>query len=79
MLHARLKIAKMQGIGPGVNKSVDPFFETIEKRQGLKIACLEEIAYEQGFIDADAVLRAAKALEKTEYGQYLRRLVCSAG
>jgi glucose-1-phosphate thymidylyltransferase len=47
------------------------FIQTIEKRQGLKIACLEEIAYEMGFIDKDQVLRLAQDLAKTGYGQYL--------
>ena len=51
------------------------FIQTIEKRQGLKVACLEEIAYFQGFIDADAVLRRAEFLAKTEYGAYLRALI----
>lgn len=54
------------------------FIETIETRQGLKVACLEEIAYEMGWINADAVLKAAKALEKTDYGAYLSRLVCAS-
>lgn len=47
------------------------FIQTIEKRQGLKIACLEEIAYEMGFIDKAQVLRLAQDLAKTGYGQYL--------
>ncbi|MEN9969176.1 MAG: glucose-phosphate thymidylyltransferase [Bacteroidota bacterium] len=47
------------------------FIQTIEKRQGLKIACLEEIAYEMGFIDKTQVLRLAQDLAKTGYGQYL--------
>lgn len=47
------------------------FIQTIEKRQGLKIACLEEIAYEMGFIDKEQVLRLAQDLAKTGYGQYL--------
>jgi glucose-1-phosphate thymidylyltransferase len=47
------------------------FIQTIEKRQGLKIACLEEIAYEMGFIDKTQVLRLAQELAKTGYGQYL--------
>ena len=51
------------------------FIEVIEKRQGLKIACLEEIAYQMEWIDAEAVLAQAKALGKTEYGRYLERLV----
>ena len=51
------------------------FIQTIEQRQGLKIACLEEIAYERGYITADQVLAQARFLEKTEYGQYLLRIV----
>jgi glucose-1-phosphate thymidylyltransferase len=50
------------------------FIETIEKRQGLKVACIEEIAYHMGYIDAEQVRRLAKPLEKNEYGEYLRRL-----
>ncbi|MBW3635063.1 MAG: glucose-1-phosphate thymidylyltransferase RfbA [Armatimonadetes bacterium] len=53
------------------------FIQTIEKRQGLKVACLEEIAYQMGYIDADAVLQRARELEKTEYGSYLNRLICN--
>jgi len=44
---------------------------TLQKRQGLQIACLEEIAFLNGFIDADQVRRAGEALSKTAYGQYL--------
>ena len=51
------------------------FFEVIEKRQGLKIACLEEIAYKQGWIDADQLRKAAVAMTKNEYGQYLLKLL----
>lgn len=51
------------------------FIQTIEKRQGLKIACLEEIAFELGYIDAEDVLRRASILDKTDYAAYLRRLV----
>ena len=51
------------------------FIETIEQRQGLKIACPEEIAYRMGYIDAAQVERLADPLGKTGYGQYLRRLI----
>lgn len=51
------------------------FVQTIEARQGLKIACLEEIAYQQGWLSAEQVQRQASALSKTGYGQYLLRLV----
>lgn len=51
------------------------FIQTIEKRQGLKVACLEEIAYEKGFIDAEKVLELAKPLSKSGYGQYLIKRV----
>ena len=47
------------------------FIQTIEKRQGLKIACLEEIAYEMGYINKAQVVKLAKELAKTGYGQYL--------
>ncbi len=51
------------------------FIETVEKRQLLKIACLEEIAYLMGYIDAEQVKVLAKPLEKNDYGKYLLRLV----
>ena len=49
------------------------FIETIEKRQGLKVACIEEIAFEQGYIIKDQLIKLAKPLEKNQYGQYLLR------
>jgi glucose-1-phosphate thymidylyltransferase len=51
------------------------YVETIERRQGLKVCCPEEIAYAQGWIDAEQVLRLAAPLAKNGYGQYLRGLV----
>jgi glucose-1-phosphate thymidylyltransferase len=47
------------------------FIQTIENRQGLKIACIEDIAYEMGYITKEQVLELAKPLAKTQYGQYL--------
>jgi glucose-1-phosphate thymidylyltransferase len=50
------------------------FIEAIQKRQGFYIACLEEIAYNNGWIGADKVLEIAKSLEKTDYSKYLSDL-----
>ena len=47
------------------------FIHTVEKRQGLKVACLEEIAFEKGWITRAQLIKMATALDKTEYGQYL--------
>jgi len=47
------------------------FIETIEKRQGLKVACLEEIAFEQGYISKEQLIALAQPLKKNQYGQYL--------
>lgn len=49
------------------------FIQTIENRQGLKVACIEEIAYEMGYITADDLLKLAEPLKKNQYGQYLIR------
>ncbi len=54
------------------------YVETIERRQGLKVCCPEEIAFTQGWIDAEQVLRLAAPLAKNQYGQYLRNLVGQA-
>ena len=51
------------------------FVQAIEKRQGLKIACLEEIAYNKGWIDDAQLLVLAGSMSKTGYGQYLARLI----
>ncbi|NIM96531.1 MAG: glucose-1-phosphate thymidylyltransferase RfbA [candidate division Zixibacteria bacterium] len=51
------------------------FIETIEKRQGLKVACIEEVAYRMGNIDADQLIGLAKPLAKNGYGQYLVQIV----
>ena len=50
------------------------FIEVIEKRQGLKIACLEEIAYTKGWITRDELLESARLMEKNDYGKYLLQI-----
>ncbi|MBF0265821.1 MAG: glucose-1-phosphate thymidylyltransferase RfbA [Gammaproteobacteria bacterium] len=49
------------------------YIQTIENRQGLKIACIEEIAYEKGYIDKDKLIELAQPLKKNQYGEYLLR------
>lgn len=51
------------------------FIATVQKRQNLKVACLEEIAYRMGYIDKEKVIELAQPLKKNDYGQYLLRLV----
>ena len=50
------------------------FIETIEKRQGLKVACIEEIAFENEYISKDQLLKLAKPLNNNQYGQYLTQI-----
>jgi glucose-1-phosphate thymidylyltransferase len=76
----RLKV-KLMGRGyawldTGTHESLleaGQFIETIEKRQGLKVACLEEIAFEQGYIDREKLVSLAEPFMKNQYGQYLLR------
>jgi len=49
--------------------------ETIEKRQGYKIACLEEIAWHQGWLSDKEIMKVADSLSKNSYGRYLRSLI----
>jgi len=53
------------------------FVRTVEDRQGLKIACVEEVAYRMGYIGAEAVLDLARQMSNSAYGAYLKRLVAS--
>jgi glucose-1-phosphate thymidylyltransferase len=53
------------------------FIATIEQRQGLKVSCIEEIAFKMGFISRDQLLELAKPLSKNQYGQYLLKLAAN--
>ena len=50
------------------------FIEVIEKRQGLKVACIEEIAFRKGWISKEQLMRLAEPMKKNDYGRYLMRL-----
>ncbi len=66
----------------GTNRSLmeaGQFVQAIEERQGLKISCLEEIAWNLGWIDADAVQREADSMGKSAYAEYLRGLLAQRG
>lgn len=76
-LHMKIMGRGMAWLDTGTHDSLlqaSNFIATIEKRQGLKVACIEEIAYKSGFIDKEQLLVLAKHLEKNEYGQYLKRV-----
>ena len=51
------------------------FIQAIEERQGLKVACPEEVAYRMGYISSEDVMRAARGMAKSQYGEYLRQMV----
>jgi len=80
MQESRLSV-KLMGRGyawldTGTHESLleaSTFIQTIENRQGLKVACIEEIAYEMGYITADDLVKLAEPLKKNQYGQYLIR------
>ena len=78
----KLKVEKMRRgyawLDTGTHESLldaASFVRTIQARQGLKIACLEEIAYRMGYIDAAQVEKLAQPLLKNEYGKYLIRMI----
>lgn len=54
------------------------YVQVIEHRQGLKVACLEEIAYQKGWISRETLQHKAEELKKTGYGQYLSKLVAES-
>lgn len=55
------------------------FIQSIQARQGLKVACIEEIAYKEGFIDKDKLIELGKSLSKNEYGKYLLEIASEGG
>lgn len=77
-LHVEVMGRGMAWLDTGTHDSLleaGSFIQTIEKRQGLKVACPEEIAYRMGFIDADQVKVMAKKYAKNGYGQYLTQML----
>jgi glucose-1-phosphate thymidylyltransferase len=81
-LHVEVLGRGMAWLDTGTSESLlqaSTFIQAIEQRQGLKVACPEEVAYKMGYIGAEDVLRIAAELEKSEYGLYLRGLVQDEG
>lgn len=77
-LHVELMGRGIAWLDTGTHDSLmdaGAFVQAVEKRQGLKVACLEEIAWRKGYISADDVRRLAKPMARTGYGQYLLELV----
>ncbi len=73
-LHVKLMGSGMAWLDTGTQDSLlqaSNYIYTVEKRQGLKISCIEEIAYNRGFIDKTQLLKLAKELGKSQYGEYL--------
>lgn len=78
MLNVKLLGRGMAWLDTGTHQSMlqaSNFIESIEERQGLKIACLEEIAYRKGYISREQLEELAKPLSKNQYGQYLMKIL----
>ena len=77
-LHVEILGRGMAWLDTGTHEALlqaSTFIQAIEQRQGLKVACLEEVAYNMGYIGRDDVARIARTMDKNDYGQYLLRLV----
>lgn len=77
-LHVRIMGRGIAWLDTGTHESLlqaSTFIQAVEERQGLKVACPEEVAYRSGFITAEVVLRRAHAMGSNGYGTYLRRLI----
>ncbi len=77
-LHVEVMGRGMAWLDTGTHESLleaGQFIATLEKRQGLKVACPEEVAFRKGFIDAAQLARLAEPMKKNTYGQYLLRLL----
>ena len=77
-LHVQLLGRGVAWLDTGTNDALlqaSLFMQAIEERQGLKVACPEEVAYRMGYIDAAAVLELAARMRQSQYGQYLRQII----
>jgi len=78
LLNVRILTRGVAWFDAGTHESLlkaSVFVESIENRQGLKIACLEEIAYKMGYIGEEDIMEIAESMTNSEYGQYLLKII----